>query len=169
MEQDRILTALHCVDSDIEGHYGSYRSWLKTGGEYKTLTQRWTRLRYDQKHDLALLAILPNPELVVARVGDMPNSGDQAWLVGSPDDLPFTVSTGVIARPLRWLCDDLECVEYLQASVPAWFGNSGGPLFDAGGEIIGIANLGRSNGAGGIVPHLLFLAPPTVLADFLAK
>lgn len=169
VEQDRILTALHCVDDATDGHYASYRAWLKTGGDYGSSTQRWTRLRYNQKHDLALLAILPNPEMVAARVGELPVSGAPVWLIGSPSGYAFTVSSGVVGRPIRWFCDDLECVEYLQASVPGWFGNSGGPLFDAEGEVVGIANWGGDNMFGGIVPHLLFLAPPTVIADFLAR
>jgi hypothetical protein len=89
----------------------------------------------DQETDLALLAIkvdkLPKP----LRLGDSDGVtvGEQAVAIGNPLGLEHTLTDGLISarrvfRGKRWL----------QISVPLSPGNSGGPLFNMLGEVIGV-------------------------------
>jgi S1-C subfamily serine protease len=55
--------------------------------------------------------------------------GENIFVIGHPEGLKFTLSTGIISRLDR---------EVLQVSAPISPGNSGGPVFDDKGNLVGI-------------------------------
>jgi S1-C subfamily serine protease len=66
--------------------------------------------------------------LPVARAEQL-KDGESIFVIGHPQDLRFTLSTGIISRKDQNL---------LQISAPVSPGNSGGPLFSAHGQLDGI-------------------------------
>jgi S1-C subfamily serine protease len=91
----------------------------------------------DRELDLALLR-LPAPLSNVAVVGrsDALGVGDEVMAVGSPRKMYFSVSRGMVSFPNRFL----DGVEYIQTDLPINVGNSGGPLVDDEGNVVGIVS-----------------------------
>jgi len=80
------------------------------------------------------------------------NVGDIVWSIGHPYGLSWTVAQGIISNKLRH--DDDSPEYYMQTTTPIYPGNSGGPLFDSRGNVIGIntAIFGREGYFGLIIP-----------------
>ncbi len=93
----------------------------------------------DPKTDLALLQVEAPSPLPYARFGDSDRAevGDWVIAVGNPFGLGGSVTAGIISARGR----DIQAGPYddfLQIDAPINRGNSGGPLFNTAGEIIGI-------------------------------
>jgi serine protease Do len=106
----------------------------------------------DRRTDIALLKIEASG-LPVVRIGDAERSRVGEWVVamGSPFGFDNTVTAGIISAKARRLPDE-NYVPFIQTDVAINPGNSGGPLFNLGGEVIGINSqiYSRSGGFMGI-------------------
>jgi S1-C subfamily serine protease len=87
--------------------------------------------------DLALLR-LPHALPDAAELGSAKDVhvGDEVLAVGSPRKMFFSVSRGMVS----YLNRKLDGVEYLQTDLPINAGNSGGPLLDRDGNVIGVVS-----------------------------
>jgi S1-C subfamily serine protease len=111
----------------------------------------------DKTADVALLK-LENPprKLFVAKLGnsDEVKVGDQVFVVGAPHGLFHTLTVGYISGRRRpgTLSDELLPIEFLQTDAAINTGNSGGPMFNKNGEVIGIVSsiLSQSGGFEGV-------------------
>ncbi|MBI3565024.1 MAG: trypsin-like peptidase domain-containing protein, partial [Elusimicrobia bacterium] len=66
---------------------------------------------------------------------EAPREGDEVFAMGHPLNLPFTVTRGIVSgKGMR----GNVYVQYLQTDASINHGNSGGPLYNAKGEVIGI-------------------------------
>jgi S1-C subfamily serine protease len=88
---------------------------------------------------------VPNDELTVAQLGDSDKVavGDSVIAIGSPLGLQGTVTAGIVSalnRPVRVTGDDgtTSYLNAIQTDAPINHGNSGGPLVNAAGAVIGI-------------------------------
>jgi serine protease Do len=92
----------------------------------------------DKTTDIALLRIDPPPRVhpVLAR-SDGLQEGDWVLAVGEPFGLEHSVSAGIVSGKDRHFSEDGE-VLFLQSDVSLNPGNSGGPLLDATGAIVGM-------------------------------
>jgi serine protease Do len=93
----------------------------------------------DPKTDLALLKIETDGLLPYARFGDsdVARVGDWVIAIGNPFGLGGTATTGIVSARGR----DIQSGpfdDFLQIDAPINRGNSGGPLFDISGRVIGI-------------------------------
>jgi len=95
--------------------------------------------------DLAMLRLERVPEAaVVATIGDSDSVrvGQQIFVIGAPYGLSHTLTAGRIsARHLPGtLGGPLNLAEFFQADVAIHRGNSGGPMFDMNGQVVGIVS-----------------------------
>lgn len=93
----------------------------------------------DAKTDLAVLKIDPDKPLTYVEFGDSDQAqvGDWVIAVGNPFGLGGSVSAGIISARGR----DIQSGpfdDFLQVDAPINRGNSGGPLFDRTGKVIGV-------------------------------
>ena len=98
----------------------------------------------DPTSDLAVIKV-PNDQLTVAALGDSAKIavGDPVIAIGSPLGLQGTVTSGIVSaldRPVRVSADDGTdaYIDAIQTDAPINHGNSGGPLVNSSGAVIGI-------------------------------
>ena len=105
----------------------------------------------DAATDIALLKINAGDRLKYLELGDSDRArvGDWVMVVGNPLNLNKTVTTGVISAKGRALgINDISFENFLQTDAAINFGNSGGPLVNLQGQVVGIAsaiNYGAEN------------------------
>jgi putative serine protease PepD len=108
----------------------------------------------DESTDVALLKIDPSqaPELTVVKLGDSSAVavGEQVVAIGNPLGLDFSLSSGVVSATDRELesPNGATITGGIQTDAAINSGNSGGPLFNASGEVIGINEQIASQGGG---------------------
>ncbi len=138
--QADILTSLHVVADAV-----SIRVSFSDGTE-SPATVKST----DPDHDIAVLAPARLPEVVVPAVlGGGPQIGDEAYTVGHPLGLVASLSAGVISGLNRSfpLSNGKTLTGMIQFDAAVNPGNSGGPLLNTAGQVIGIVT-GLANPAG---------------------
>jgi serine protease Do len=106
-------------------------------------------LGQDRDTDVAVLKINAT-NLPTVRIGDASKVqvGEWALAIGSPFGFENTATSGIISARARSLGPEERYVPFLQTDVPVNPGNSGGPLFNLQGEVIGI-NSQIYSGSGG--------------------
>ena len=145
--ESHVLTAAHVVqgadDIRIKTHDGSLRQ-----GE----------VLYSEPHaDIALVRLMtPTPGLEHATLGDSDRLavGQKVYVTGSPFGLENSLSVGHISgfHEFNRIYDGTILAEFIQTDAAINVGNSGGPVFNSKGEVIGIASaiLTQSGGFEGL-------------------
>jgi serine protease Do len=112
----------------------------------------------DKKTDLAVLKFAPPRPLVAVKFGDSDKLrlGDWVVAIGNPFSLGGTVTAGIVSAKNRDISSG-PYDSYIQTDAAINRGNSGGPLFNLDGEVIGVNTLiispsGGSIGIGFAVP-----------------
>src|ERR1700761_8354546 len=112
----------------------------------------------DKKTDLAVLKFTPNKPLVAVKFGDSDKLRLGEWVIaiGNPFSLGGTVTAGIVSARNRDISQG-PYDNYIQTDASINRGNSGGPLFNLDGDVIGVNTLiisptGGSIGIGFAVP-----------------
>ena len=105
----------------------------------------------DKKTDLALLKAQGDDFAYVAFASKPPRVGDWVIAVGNPFGLGGTVTAGIVSARGRDIGSG-PYDDFLQIDAPVNHGNSGGPTFNAEGEVVGVntAIFSPSGGSVGI-------------------
>ena len=107
----------------------------------------------DDKTDLAVLSITPDAPLTAVGFGDSDTAeiGDWVMAIGNPFGLGGSVTLGIVSARNRNIYSG-PYDDFIQTDAAINQGNSGGPLFDMDGNVIGIntAIISRTGGALGI-------------------
>ncbi len=125
----------------------------------------------DPRTDVAVLKIKSDRELPVAPLGnsDSIQVGDWVIAIGNPFGLERTVTVGVVSAKGRAglsLPEGPSYQDFIQTDAAINFGNSGGPLVDIWGRVVGI-NSAITTPSGGFVG--IGFAIPINLAKHIAK
>lgn len=123
----------------------------------------------DIKSDLALLKIKTKDKLPFIEVGDSDNSavGDWVIAVGNPFGLGGTVTAGIISARGRNLMVGSN-IDFIQTDAAINKGNSGGPMFDSKGKLIGVNTAIFSNATGGNI-GIGFAIPANIAIPVIAQ
>jgi len=147
-EQGYILTNHHVV-----WNADRVEIILPDGRVYET---EW--IRSDRKTDVAVVKIKAD-NLRAARLGDSDTVETGQWVlaVGAPLGLPQTVTAGIVSGTGRSTGDGVMLQDFIQTDAAINRGNSGGPLVNTRGEVIGIntailSNTGMNVGVGMAIP-----------------
>ncbi len=100
----------------------------------------------DDFSDVAVLKIPKKNVIQVAQIGDNAKMrvGDTTFAVGTPLDsktYSWSVTRGILSGKDRLVSSGSSYMNVLQTDTPINAGNSGGPLCNANGEVIGITNM----------------------------
>lgn len=109
----------------------------------------------DERSDLAVIKIEASG-LTSADLGDSDavKVGQFAFAIGTPMELPYTFTVGVVSAKGRNLALGRNYDEFIQTDASINPGNSGGPLCDIDGKVVGINTLisGANRGLGFAIP-----------------
>jgi len=127
---------------------------------------------HDQKTDIALLRVKPDRPLKAVQFGDSDKLRLGEWVVaiGNPFSLGGTVTAGIVSARNRDI-NSGPYDNYIQTDAAINRGNSGGPLFNLNGEVVGvntaiISPSGGSIGIGFAVPSKTAVAVIDQLRQF---
>ena len=138
-----ILTNFHVIEN---GQRGGVEVTLYDKHKYKA-----TVVTFDKGHDLALLKINA-PNLVPATLAETSTGlvvGQRVYAIGNPFGLSGTMTRGIISaiRSVKSPENGNPIEDAIQTDASVNPGNSGGPLLNSRGEVIGITTMIASNGA----------------------
>jgi serine protease Do len=126
----------------------------------------------DTKVDIALLRVKPTKPLISVKFGDSDGTrvGDWVLAIGNPFGLGGTVTAGILSARAREI-NAGPYDDFLQTDASINRGNSGGPMFNMAGEVIGINTAiyspsGGSIGIGFAIPSNLARPVVEQLKDF---
>ena len=151
---------------DSSGYVVTNNHVIQDADEIKVILQDNTNLDAkvigrDKKTDLAVLKVNSKKPLPAVSFGDSNKIrvGDWIIAIGNPYGLGGTVTAGIISARAR----DIQSGpydEYLQTDAPINRGNSGGPMFNMDGEVVGVNTAifspsGGSIGIGFAIPSSL--------------
>lgn len=142
VDEDLVLTNAHVVGSagdPVEAVFSDGR----------TLSGK--AVRHDEWLDLALIRV-DNAAVEPLPLGDAMalKTGDGVVFIGTPEGLEFTVHQGIVSHTSR---QNLG-VAYFQVDANVNHGNSGGPVLDSLGRVVGIvtARMADAEGLGFVLP-----------------
>jgi S1-C subfamily serine protease len=159
--QGYILTNAHVVQDN--GVKASSVTVVLKGTGSSTTRVKATIAGIDETSDVALLKVDPSqaPKLVVLQLGDSSKvqAGETVVAIGNPLGYDFSVTSGIVSATDRNLQSPNGSVipNGIQTDAAINEGNSGGPLIDSSGKVIGIneqiaSQSGGNQGLGFAVP-----------------
>jgi serine protease Do len=155
-----LITNFHVIEGETEISVEVYHQ--KDGQLDRETYKQVKIIAINKFHDLALLKIEDKnaPKFKYVNLGnsDVLNVGDSVFAIGSPMGLERTVTSGIVSTKTRQIEGEL----YLQTTAQINPGNSGGPLFNLGGEVVGVTNMKITFGEG-----LGFAIPVELVKSFL--
>jgi len=147
------LTNNHVVDGATEITVA-----VKDGREYPA-----ELVGKDERKDLAMVSFKTNDYFPLASLGDSDNVavGNWAIAIGNPlgEQFSFSVTLGIVSAVGRTGGPGGNINDFIQTDAPINQGNSGGPLVNIRGEVIGINTWIASNVSGGGNVGLGFAIP----------
>jgi serine protease Do len=149
--KDCIVTNAHVISQVDDVVVKSY-----SGEEYTAFV-----VGINQDEDIAILGVegVEFPYLTVADISTI-NTGDDIYAIGAPKSMAYTLTKGVISAKNR----EIKGKEYIQIDAPINEGNSGGPLLNSVGQVIGINTLKMIDSEG-----IGLAIPVEVLKDYLVE
>jgi serine protease Do len=116
----------------------------------------------DEYMDLALLKVEEDLEMDIPQLylgdSDTIQEGDEVFTIGNPQGLERSTARGDVSKVNR----NYQGRLYIQTTTPISPGNSGGPLFNERGEVIGVTNMGYI-----FLDGLGFAIPSRYVKEFL--
>jgi serine protease Do len=155
-----VITNNHVVDEAVE-----ITVTLTDNSKYKAKI-----IGRDKKTDLALLKIEAKKDLPFVTLGDSDamRVGDWVIAIGNPFGLGGSVTQGIISARQRSI-NAGPFDDFLQTDAPINRGNSGGPLFNIKGEVIGINSAIFSPSMGGGSVGIGFAIPTSLAKPVISQ
>lgn len=135
-----LITNYHVIASEVDPKYEGYsRLYIRLGDSASARIPAKV-IGYDKAMDLALIKAEVSPEYVFSIVDRViPRVGDTVYAIGSPGGLEKTVTSGIVSALGRRF---LQIGDVIQIDAAVNHGNSGGPVVDHNGRLVGIVYAG---------------------------
>ncbi len=149
-----IVTNHHVIESEVDPKYEGYsRLYIRLSESPLGEKIPAKVIGYDKILDLALIKAEITPSYTFGGYGgETMQPGDRIYAIGSPAGLEKTITSGIVSAMGRRL---LQVGDSMQVDVPLNPGNSGGPLLNEKGDLVGIvfAGLQQYEGLNFAVPY----------------
>lgn len=159
-----VVTNNHVVSPTGRGTVEEITVTMPDGTEYPA-----ELVGADGQSDLAVLKISRSKPFPFVQFGDSRGArvGDWVIAIGNPFGLGGTVTSGIVSSVLRNTGSGGAYDRYIQTDASINRGNSGGPLFDMQGNVIGINNAIFSPSGGSV--GIGFAIPAEIAAPIVEK
>src|SRR6056297_733382 len=135
-----IITNYHVIRSQVDPKYEGFSRLYIRPSENPEVKIPARVVGYDNVFDIALLKVETESENVLSfSPVKQQKPGEQIFAIGSPGGLENTITSGIVSSTDRRL---LQMGNVVQVDVPINQGNSGGPLLDDDGNLIGVVFAG---------------------------
>jgi S1-C subfamily serine protease len=165
-----LITNYHVITSEVDPKYEGYSRMFIRLGDSTSPRFPAKVLGWDKALDLALIKAEYKPEFVFSVVDRViPQVGDTVLAIGSPGGLEKTVTSGIVSNTNRRF---LQIGDVIQIDAAVNHGNSGGPVVDTSGRLVGIvfAGIEQYQGLNFAVPaERLAAALPAMIAGGKAE
>ena len=159
-----VVTNNHVISPDNRARLEEITITMPDGTEYEA-----ELIGADAQSDLAVLKIQSDKAFPFVEFGDSSQTRVGEWVVaiGNPFGLGGTVTSGIVSAVYRNTGQGGAYDRYIQTDASINRGNSGGPLFDMQGNVIGINNAIFSPSGGSV--GIGFAIPAEIAAPIVAK
>jgi S1-C subfamily serine protease len=155
-----LITNYHVIASEVDPTYEGYSRMTIRMGDSTSPRIPARVIGWDKTLDLALIKTEISPEYVFSVVDQViPPVGDSILAIGSPGGLEKTVTMGIVSALSRRF---LQIGDVIQIDAAVNHGNSGGPVVDTSGRLVGIVFAGIEQ-----YPGINFAVPAERLAAAL--
>jgi S1-C subfamily serine protease len=135
-----LITNYHVISSEVDPAYEGYSRMYVRLGDASSPRIPARVIGWDKAMDLALIKTEITPEYVFSLVDrTIPPVGETIYAIGSPVGLEKTVTAGIVSALGRRL---LQIGDVIQIDAAVNHGNSGGPVVDTEGRLVGIVFAG---------------------------
>lgn len=135
-----LITNYHVIQSEVDPTYRGYsRLYVRLpGAQDRRIPARV--VGYDRIFDIALLKVEIDPAYIFSftEIRTL-EPGSQIFALGSPGGLENSITSGIISATGRRF---LQLGDAMQVDVPVNPGNSGGPVVNSGGDLVGVVFAG---------------------------
>jgi Flp pilus assembly protein TadD len=133
----QVLTNLHVVE-------GARRVEVKTLDGKGRIYSSQGALDFDEEADLAVLSVdVPHERTrVIELTTNLPEEGEGVFVIGNPLRLEGSVSDGIVSA----VREVPNLGKIIQTTAPISHGNSGSPIFNYRGQVVGIVTVKVTNG-----------------------
>ncbi len=133
VDTNTIITNAHVVQNYSKVNIKYYDNTMTNG----------TVINKDEEKDLALIHV--ETELKPLNLShDELHTGQEVYAIGAPSDIPYTMTKGIISAVSR----EIEGRKYIQLDASVNSGNSGGPLVDNSGNVVGLITMKLTDAEG---------------------
>lgn len=169
----RILTAGHCAklvedpDSHLAAYIRPFNSKQRIYAEFVRVEKRRNE-RGMPISDIGLLRLdRPLRGVHAASVScRVPKLGETLYAVGMPHGLPWTITKGTVTTRVPRIPENAG--RWLQLDMTIIGGNSGGPVFDRDGNVVGIVSHTLTKALGAPTGHA-YAVSSKILCEFLSE
>jgi len=132
-DEGYVITNNHVIDQAVQ-------TFITIDGNRMSLKL----LKTYPKQDVAILKIIPIGTLDIEEVklAEESRTGQKILVCGNPFGLRFSWSHGIISAKRTYEKDNLFIGDFIQVDAAVNPGNSGGPIFNYDGEVVGIVSYG---------------------------
>jgi S1-C subfamily serine protease len=165
-----LITNYHVISSEVDPTYEGYSRLYIRMGDASSPRIPAKVIGFDKAMDLALIKVDLKGDYVFSVVDRIiPQVGDTVYAIGSPIGLEKTVTSGIVSALGRRL---LQIGDVIQIDAAINHGNSGGPVVDKEGRLVGIAFAGAEQYQGlnfAVPAERLAAALPAMMHDGKAE
>ena len=135
-----LITNYHVISSEVDPAYHGYSRMYIRMGDSTSARIPAKVIGWDKAMDLALIKTELKPEYVYSVIDwIIPQVGETVYAIGSPVGLEKTVTQGIVSALGRRF---LQIGDVIQMDAAVNFGNSGGPMVDMNGRLVGVVFAG---------------------------
>ena len=94
-------------------------------------------------------------------------NGETIFTIGNPNNFGLSFSSGVISSNKKYITYEEKQTQVVQTSLVINEGNSGGPVFDKNGELVGLISFRLKDKYGDVIQGVSFAVPSSIIKEFI--
>ena len=159
----KILTNKHVVfNLSTNNNYQAVKVRLSTADEWIDAEI----LQVSAEYDLAIIKINIS-NTCHFKIDTNVKNGESVYTIGNPNGFGLSFASGVISGNLRNVLYNGMTIQAIQTSLVINEGNSGGPVFNKAGNLLGLISFRLKDKNNDVIQGVSFAVPASIINDFI--